>query len=422
MNLPALDSDITAAPPTPHAPPSAATSPQNPWSVAVVSEKIRSWIARLGDVWVEGQIVQFRERPGAWMQYMVLRDVDEQVSLNVSVMSNVVKASTATVQIGSRVVVHVKPDFYKGNGSFTMRATEIRPVGIGELLARIEHLRQVLAAEGLFDADRKKPLPFLPRLIGLVTGRNSDAEHDVIKNAQARWPGARFEVREVAVQGTYAVRAVTEAITELDEMPEVDVIVVTRGGGAFEDLLPFSDESLVRVVAACRTPLVSAIGHEQDNPLIDYAADVRASTPTDAAKRVVPDVARERLGLDQARRGMRTSLKARIEREQGGLASVLSRPVMARPETMIDHREMEIAHTIDSCRHMMNEALLGASISVGRLSAQVRTLSPAATLERGYAVVRTEAGAVVRARDEAPAGTRLAIRFANDEVMATVTR
>ncbi|WP_165350467.1 exodeoxyribonuclease VII large subunit [Xylanimonas protaetiae] len=402
--------------PTP-APP---TSPDAPWSVAVVSEKVRGWIARLGDVWVEGQVVQFRQRPGAWMQYLTLRDVDEKVSVTVSVQTSVLQASTATVEEGARVVVHAKPDFFKGNGSFSLRAAEIRPVGVGELLARIEHLRRVLAAEGLFDESRKVRLPFLPHVVGLVTGRNSDAKHDVMKNAQARWPQVRFEVREVAVQGTSAVREVKAAIAELDALPEVEVIVVARGGGALEDLLPFSDESLVRAAAACRTPLVSAIGHEQDAPLLDLVADLRASTPTDAAKRVVPDVAEERRRVDQARATMRHAVRARVDREQHGLDSVRSRPVLARPQSMVESRERDIAYRVTHARHVLNAALLTASGEVGRLEAQVRALSPASTLERGYAVVQRADGHVVRSPDDAGPGTAVRLRLARGELDATV--
>ncbi len=396
------------------------TTPDAPWSVSVVSEKIRGWIARLGDVWVEGQVVQFTERPGAWMQYLTLRDVDAEASLQVKIPTRVLAASTAKVEKGARVVVHAKPDFWTGNGSFALQADEVRPVGVGELLARIEHLRRILAAEGLFDESRKVRLPFLPRVVGLVTGRNSDAKHDVMRNAQLRWPQVRFEVREVAVQGFSAVREVRGAIAELDALPEVEVIVVARGGGALEDLLPFSDEALVRAAAACRTPLVSAIGHEQDSPLLDLVADLRASTPTDAAKRVVPDVAEERRRVDQARRMIRHALRTRLEREQHGLDGLRSRPVLARPESMIEHRERDVEYRIAHARHVLNAALLRASGEIGRLGAQVRALSPASTLERGYAVVQRADGHVVRSPDDAAAGTRVRLRLARGELGATV--
>ncbi|ACZ29970.1 exodeoxyribonuclease VII, large subunit [Xylanimonas cellulosilytica DSM 15894] len=396
------------------------TTPDAPWSVAVVSEKIRGWIARLGDVWVEGQVVQFTERPGSWMQYLTLRDVEAEASLSVKIPSRALATSTARIEKGARVLVHAKPDFWTGNGSFALLADEVRPVGVGELLARIEHLRRILAAEGLFDESRKTRLPFLPHVVGLVTGRNSDAKHDVMKNALLRWPQVRFEVREVAVQGPSAVREVKAAIAELDARPEVEVVVVARGGGALEDLLPFSDESLVRAAAACRTPLVSAIGHEQDCPLLDLVADLRASTPTDAAKRVVPDVAEERRRVEQARRTMRHALRARLDREQHGLDGVRSRPVLARPESMIEHREREIAYRVTHARHVLNAALLRASGEIGRLEAQVRALSPASTLERGYAVVQRPDGHVVRSPDDAAPGTGVRLRLAAGELAATV--
>jgi exodeoxyribonuclease VII large subunit len=389
--------------------------------VAVVAQKVHDWIDRLGEVWVEGQVIQFRERPGSWLQYLTLRDIHEKASLTVSVASSVLAASTARIEEGARVIVHAKPDFYLGNGTFSLRASEIRPVGVGELLARIEHLRRVLAAEGLFDADRKRVLPFLPGVVGLITGRNSDALHDVVRNAQARWPQVRFEVREVAVQGTNAVREVKAALVDLDNRPEVDVIVIARGGGALEDLLPFSDESLVRAVAAAWTPIVSAIGHEQDRPLLDEVADLRASTPTDAAKRIVPDVAVERRGIEAARTSMRHAVRTRIEREQRGLDQTRTRPVLARPVTMIELRERDIASRIAQARLLLDAILLRAAGDVGRLGAQVRALSPASTLERGYAVVQRADGHIVRSPDDAPAGTALRLRLAHGEATATTT-
>ena len=199
----------------------------------------------------------------------------------------------ASIREGAHVVVHAKAQIWAGRGSLSFAADQIRQVGVGELLAQLEHLRRVLTAEGLFAADRKRPLPFLPRRVGVVCGRASAAEHDVVENARRRWPAVQFRLLEVAVQGTNAVPEVTGALAALDQDPEVDVIVVTRGGGSLEDLLPFSTEALIRAVAACRTPVVSAIGHESDVPLLDLVADVRASTPTDAAKRVVPDVVEE---------------------------------------------------------------------------------------------------------------------------------
>ncbi|HLS50273.1 MAG TPA: exodeoxyribonuclease VII large subunit, partial [Actinomycetaceae bacterium] len=288
------------------------TTAHHPWPVRLLSTKIAEYVARMTPVWVEGQIVQLNRRPGATMAFLTLRDTDANVSLPVKINAR----HLPEVAEGARVVVHAKPDFWMVNGSLSLMAREIRPVGLGDLLARIEQLKRTLAAEGLFAPERKVALPFLPRRIGLICGRESKAEHDVVVNARARWPGARFDIREVAVQGPGTVEQVSAALAELDALAEVDVIVIARGGGSVEDLLPFSNEQLVRAAAACATPLVSAIGHETDAPLLDLVADYRASTPTDAAKRIVPDVREERLGLRTARERIRAAIVARISAEQ----------------------------------------------------------------------------------------------------------
>ena len=276
------------------------SSAEQPLPVRSVAKAIADWVNRLGRVWVEGQVTQLSRRPAGTV-YLTLRDPVADVSLSVLCPRTVFEAAVPPLAEGARVVVHAKPDFYLGRGTLSLQATEIRPVGVGELLARLERLKGVLRAEGLFDPDRKKPLPFLPRAVGLVTGRNSAAERDVVENARRRWPGVVFEVRSVAVQGHLAVEQCLAALAVLDRTPEVEVIVIARGGGSVEDLLPFSDEALCRAVAACRTPVVSAIGHEPDQPLLDYVADVRCSTPTDAGKRVVPDVAEEAARVAQLR-------------------------------------------------------------------------------------------------------------------------
>ncbi|MGH8828561.1 MAG: exodeoxyribonuclease VII large subunit, partial [Jiangellaceae bacterium] len=276
------------------------TSADKPAPVRVISQLIGQWIGRLGFVWVEGQVAQLSRRPGMQTAFLTLRDPAADLSLPVTCPVAVLDALDAPLSEGARVVVHAKPSWYFTRGTLSLAATELRTVGLGDLLARLERLRKILAAEGLFAAERKLPLPFLPRVIGLICGRDSKAEHDVLENARRRWPGVRFRVEPVAVQGLSAVSQVMEALRVLDRDPEVDVVIVARGGGSVEDLLPFSDEALVRAVAAVRTPVVSAIGHESDTPLLDLVADYRASTPTDAAKRVVPDVAEE---LDRVTRG-----------------------------------------------------------------------------------------------------------------------
>lgn len=396
------------------------TTAERPWPVRLLSVKIADYVAKMSPLWVEGQVVQLNRRPGANIAFLTLRDTDTDMSLPVSMPAGVLSGAATPLAEGAHVVVHARPTFWTKRGTLQLNADEVRAVGVGELLARIEHLKRVLAAEGLFDPERRVPLPFLPRVVGLVCGRESKAEHDVVVNARARWPQVEFVVREVAVQGVGAVPQVSRAIAELDADPRVEVIVVARGGGSVEDLLPFSNEAMVRAAAACRTPLVSAIGHETDTPLLDLVADYRASTPTDAAKRIVPDVGEERARVTQARARIRSAVEHRVTREAAGLEQVRSRPVLARPHTMIETREAEVLRARDHARRSLDHALAGAVTSTRALAAQVRALSPAATLDRGYAVVQTSDGRVVREATEVAAKDSLRIRVSRGELMATV--
>ena len=396
------------------------TSATSPWPVRHVAAKIAEYIHRMPGLWVEGQVVQLTQRPGTSIAFLTLRDTDADVSLSVTAHARVLATATTEIGEGAHVVVHATPTFWTKRGTLQLQADEIRAVGLGELLARIEHLKGVLAAEGLFGLDRKVPLPFLPRVVGLVCGRDSKAEHDVVVNAHARWPQLEFEIREVAVQGARAVTEVSAALAELDADPRVEVIVIARGGGSVEDLLPFSNEGLVRAAAACRTPLVSAIGHETDTPLLDLVADYRASTPTDAAKRIVPDVADERARLQLARSRGRSAVVAMIRRELAGLMTMRSRPVLAQPGTMIDARERE-AHSLRlAAGRALGDAVRAGAAEVASLSASVRALSPAATLERGYAVVQTADDDVVRSPDQVAPGDRVRVRVAHGEFGAEV--
>ncbi len=399
------------------------TSPDAPIPVGQVSRLIGGWIDRLGAVWVEGQITQLSRRPGAGVVFLTLRDPSHDISLSVTCYRAVFDEVADIVSEGARVVVHAKPEWYAPRGSLSLRAAAIRPVGVGELLARLEQLKKSLAAEGLFAAERKRPLPFLPQLIGLVCGRASAAERDVLENARHRWPAVRFEVRNVPVQGVHAVPSVIEAVAELDADPDVDVIVVARGGGSVEDLLPFSDEQLVRAVAACRTPVVSAIGHEPDTPLLDLVADLRASTPTDAAKRVVPDVGEELLRVRQLRDRALRCVTGHLEREERGLASVRARPSMERPQRMVDERAAQIAAFTERGRRAFGNRLDRADSELTHTHARVVGLSPAATLRRGYAVLQHADGSVVRAAAEVAAEEELRARVAEGEftVRAVVT-
>lgn len=398
---------MTAVPPEPSRPlpaTAAATTPEAPWPVRLLSQKISDYIARMSALWVEGQLVEVGRRPGARTAFLTLRDTDAEMSLRVSIPA---RTLAPEVEAGAHVVVHAKPSFWTKNGSFNLWADELRTVGVGGLLARIEALRKVLAAEGVFDDSRKQPLPFLPRVVGLVCGRNAKAKDDVLNNARARWPAVRFEVREVAVQGVDTVAQVSAALTELDALEEVDVIVVARGGGSVEDLFPFSNEALVRAVGACRTPVVSAIGHEGDSPLLDLVADVRASTPTDAARRIVPDFARESAGVADARERVRRAVLARLDRAAAELDALRGRPVLARPQSMLEAPTAEVAALRGRARAAFDGRLSSAASDLARGHGSLLALSPAATLARGYAVLRDRDGRVVRDQAEVDAGDRL---------------
>ena len=400
------------------------SSPEQPWPVRVVSDQIAGWIHRLGTVWVEGQITQLSLRPGTRTAFLTLRDPSVDNSLTLTCPPKLVSESPVPVTEGSRVVVRGTPRFYTGRGSFSLQVTEIRPVGVGELLARIERLKQALTAEGLFDPRLKRPLPFLPGRVGLITGRASAAERDVVEVARSRWPDVRFEIRNTAVQGPSAVPQVLDALAELEADPAVDVIILARGGGSVEDLLPFSDEALIRAVSRCRTPVVSAIGHEPDSPLSDLVADLRAAKPTDAAKRVVPDVAEERRRIAEARTRTARALRGWVDREQHQLAAIRSRPVMADPHVLVEARAEIVDQAVRALRREINLVVVTETPSLGHLSARLTTLGPAATLARGYAVVQSVAGEhdgrVVSSIDHAPAGSQLRIRVTDGALSAAV--
>jgi exodeoxyribonuclease VII large subunit len=397
-------------------------SADNPFPVRAVAIRVAGWIDKLGTVWVEGQLAQVTIRPEAKTVFMVLRDPAADMSLSVTCSRDLVARAPVKLAEGVQVVVCGKPSFYTGRGTFSLRLSEIRAVGIGELLARIDRLRRLLDAEGLFDPRLKRPIPFLPNTIGLVTGRASAAERDVTTVAAARWPAVRFAVRNTAVQGPNAVPQIVEALRELDQDSDVDVIVLARGGGSVEDLLPFSDETLCRAIAACRTPVISAVGHEPDNPLCDLVADLRAATPTDAAKKVVPDTAAELQQLDDLRRRSAQALRNWVSREQRALAQLRSRPVLAEPLKALDSRTEEVHRARSAVRRDISRLVAAESERVGHLGARLATLGPAATLARGYAVVQTvpAAGpmALLRSVGDAPPGTRLRVRVADGAVTA----
>ena len=394
------------------------TSAQSPAPVRVVSEALKGYVERLGPIWIEGEISEINERTG--MAFMRLRDTSVDMSLSVMCHRTVLEPVSPLPQ-NARVVILAKVSFYTKNGSLSLTAKEIRQVGIGELLARLEHLKQLLASEGLFALELKKELPLLPRRVGLICGRNSAAEKDVVENAKRRWPAVQFEIREVAVQGSAAVIEVSAALRELEANTEVDVIIITRGGGSFEDLLPFSDEGLVRLAASCQTPIVSAIGHEQDAPLLDLVADVRASTPTDAAKKVVPDIEEEISMIKQLQARSLRRLRTLIDLESGRLASLRERPVLKEPMVLINSR-LEIIHGLQDRSHRSTtHAVNLAREELLHIYARIRSLSPQSTLDRGYAVVQHLDGRIARDPKNLALGEKLRLRLALGEIGAVVS-
>ena len=395
------------------------TSSESPAPVRVVSEAIKDYVDRLGPIWIEGEISELNERSGM-MAFMRLRDTSVDMSISVMCHKSVI-ATVKPLPDNARVVLYAKPSWYTKNGSLSFSAREIRQVGVGELLARLEALKNLLAGEGLFDSDRKVALPLLPKVIGLICGRNTDAEKDVVENAKRRWSSVQFEIREVTVQGAAAVSEVSDALRDLEANKDVEVIIITRGGGSFEDLLPFSDEGLVRLAASCTTPIVSAIGHEKDAPLLDLVADYRASTPTDAAKRVVPDISEEIAMIDALRDRARRTLVNRINLEATQIANFKNRPVMKDPHVLITTRADIIAGLRDRSNRSFAHQLKLAKEELKQIKARVRALSPQATLDRGYSVVQLADGHIVTDPKKLKQGDLLRLRLAKGETQATAT-
>jgi exodeoxyribonuclease VII large subunit len=394
------------------------TSSESPAPVRVVTEAIKEYVDRLGPIWIEGEIAELNERSGM-MAFMRLRDTSADMSLSVMCHKSVI-AAVKPLPANARVVIYAKPSWYTKSGTLSMAAKEIRQVGVGELLARLEALKSLLAEEGLFSIDRKVALPLLPRKVGLICGRNTDAEKDVVENARRRWPAVEFEIREVTVQGAAAVVEVSAALRELEANSDVDVIIITRGGGSFEDLLPFSDESLIRLAASCETPIVSAIGHEKDSPLLDLVADYRASTPTDAAKRVVPDIAEEIANIQKMRERAYRALASKVEFESNFIAQLRSRPVMKDPGAFLTILSEELDDLRQRSRRSFTATIGAEQKELKAITAHLRSLSPQSTLDRGYSVVRNAKGEVIRDPKALKSGDLLAIKVAKGETSATV--
>jgi exodeoxyribonuclease VII large subunit len=387
----------------------------SPWQVSQLSKSLKDWIEKLGRVWVEGELQSYQERSSGI--FASIRDLDVEAAIEIHAFNPGSEIAPGLAQ-GDRVVALLQPQFWAKNGKLTMRILAMHKVGLGELLERLEKLKQQLISEGLADPARKKPLPFLPNRIGLITGANSDAEKDVLQNAKLRWPEVQFEVIHTHVQGDKAVGEILFALDQLEADPEVDVIIIARGGGSFQDLLPFSDERLVRRAAALSKPFVSAIGHENDQPLLDLVSDLRASTPTDAAKRVVPDVVEERRALSISVGRLRSKLDALLTAQEQFVSQIRSRPVLASPYGFLD-TQVELASTLRRrLSEILDFRLQRGEAEIDQLKLRARSLSPKLTLERGYAVVTDSQG---KPLVSGSSGDKIKIKTSTQEIAGTIT-
>ena len=395
------------------------SSPETPWSVLKLSELMGGYIDRLGTVWIEAEVTQWGKAAGNI--YGKLSDIEADAAVSFTVWRRAQEDIPDTIAQGDRVIAQVKPSWWVKGGTLSMNVLAMRHTGLGEILEKLQKLKTTLAAEGLFAEDIKTPLPFLPNTIGLVTGRDSDAEKDVIHNATLRWPDVSFRIEYAAVQGDRCVPEVLRALATLEADPEVDVIIVARGGGDFMNLLPFSDESLVRYVASMTTPVVSAIGHEADRPLLDDVADLRASTPTDAAKRVVPDVDNERRIITEARTRMDQRVASLVEYEIERLHAFRSRPILADPFTLVDTKSEEVLQLVVRGVDLAHLRIERATAEVAELSGHLRGLSPQSTLDRGYAIARKADGTVISRVEQATSGDELHVRVSDGTIDTRVS-
>ncbi|MFC0581943.1 exodeoxyribonuclease VII large subunit [Micrococcoides hystricis] len=392
--------------------------PDSPMPLGQYMAGLKQLLSGAPHIWVEGELIEFKEIRGN--VYGTIRDLNQDVSMSVTVWRSVAAKLSPGIDVGARVTALVNPQLYEKNGRLSLNIQQMNPVGIGDLLARVEMLRKALFAEGLFAPERKRPLPKLPACIGLIAGKDSDAQKDVMRNATLRWPAARFKLIETQVQGPQAPAAVTRALQELDADPQVEVIVIARGGGALEEvILPFSDEALIRAVASAQTPIVSAIGHEADRPILDDVADLRASTPTDAAKRIVPDASEELAMIAEGRQRLAAGVQRLLATEAERLAALRTRPVLANPHTMVQLRAQELAAIRARAFQAADRAVAAGHARIEHLRTQVRSLSPQKTLNRGYAVARTIDGHVLKNPEQAPAGTALQLLLADGALAAT---
>ena len=402
-------------------PPADAVAPRDstaeaPTSVARLNATIRDFVARWNTVWVEGEITSWNVRAGN--VFARLKDTSSEAQISIRVWSSVRGRVPADLGVGDHVIAAVKADYFAKSGDFSFIVSAMKHVGLGDQLERLERLRADLRREGLFDPSRKRALPFLPHVIGLITGERSDAEKDVHRNAELRWPQVRFRTEHVAVQGDRCVPETLAALARLDADPDVDVIIIARGGGDPQTLLGFSDERLLRAVAAATTPVVSAIGHENDHPLLDDVADLRASTPTDAAKKIVPDVAEQRALVQQLRSRARSRLTQRLGHDIAQLEQLRSRPVLRDPESLLTGRAQEVWTLQSRGRDVVRRRMDAAATSTAELRAALRALSPGATLARGYAIAHVGDGVIVRDAAQVPAGTDVVVTVARGSFTA----
>jgi exodeoxyribonuclease VII large subunit len=388
------------------------------YSVGAFNRGVAQWLSRLPTVWIEGEVTELKRHLRWASVFFTLKDPADGSCIGVTMPRGQFDGLRLELSDGERVHVYGRPELFEQRGDFRLRALTIERFGVGAHLIALERLKQKLAGEGLFAAERKRRLPLLPRRIGLVTGNDAAAKRDVLTTIQSRFPAANVLVAETYVQGPRAAAGVVDALRALSDSPGVDVIVLARGGGSFEDLLPFSDERLVRAVAACPVPVVSAVGHEQDTPLCDLAADVRASTPTMAGKLVVPELSQLSGKLDRARDSLARSVVRTLERDAQRLDRAAER-LRAAPRRALDRESQRVERAHERLRRAPALSVERKRAALEATAGRLAVLSPLKTLKRGYAIVRTESHVVASAADVEP-GTRVDVQLAEGAFGARV--
>ena len=397
------------------------TTPQTPWTISRVAQNFKNYICQLPSFWVEAEIVEYNYRPGTNIAFIVLRDLKEKTSIQAYAFSSTLDKTSQNIQTSAKIVALVKPNFWQNRGTLTLEIKEIKVDGIGEILLKIEQLRKQLEKEGLFDSDRKKPLPFIPKKIGLICGRQAKAKHDVLENTFLRW-NANFEIREVAVQGQKCVTEVLQALEELQQDKDIQVIVIARGGGSVEDLLPFSDEKLVRTVAQCEIPIVSAIGHETDCPLLDFVADYRASTPTDAAMKIVPSFAEEKELIEKANTTLCTRIQMIMSKEKQLFENLANRPCLINPKNIIEKQEILIDQHIYALRTQAQKCIQLQTQKIMSLDAKIQALSPKSTMQRGYSITTDSQGVIIKSLKQVNENQNINLHFYDGHTKAQIRK